>query len=97
MANKYTKEEMKKLLNGYYVDPKFYQKVTAAIDQNVGYIEPEKLYTCRDLCGESFWTVLSKPEKWYAGRCLAYAVSSKQYDLKAVKYKRSPTKRYRLN
>lgn len=88
---------MTRLLNGYKAPTAFYEAVMLAAKKGVKRAVSGNLYTSRMLCGEEFWLLLTKPKKWLAGRCIALMVANRVFDLQFVQYKRSPTKRYRLN
>lgn len=91
------KTEMTKLLNGHKAPTKFYNEVHQQVSDVAYCMQPGILYTTKILCGDEFWDALpSNWWRWLAGRCLAHMVSTKQFPFAYVKYKRSPTKRYRL-
>jgi len=98
MSTNYTSNiQFIKLLNGYFAESDFYEKVRLAAAAGVQKARPEVLYTARSLCGEAFWFELeTRKQRLLAGRCLSHMVATKLFNLQRLKYKRSSTWRYRL-
>lgn len=87
---------MVKLLGRYAATAAFYKLIQQQAEEGMQTLEHNTLYMCSEICGDGFWIILTKREKWLAGRCFAHMVYMGMFPLSFVQYKRSATKRYRL-
>lgn len=94
---KTTNEPMTKLLNGYKAPTDFYNEVYQNIRAGVAAMISGELYTAKMLVVDGYWDSLrTNARKHLAGRCFAHMVSTNQFPLKFVQYKRTKTKRYKI-
>ncbi len=85
------------VLSGHFAPLDLYLKTERHVMERVPLLEPDKLYTLREIYGEDAW--LSLGTAWVrrmAGRCFAHMVYTGRFPLVFRRYKRSVTKRYQV-
>jgi hypothetical protein len=92
---KNTNEPMTQLLNGFKAPTEFYQEVHQNTYNGVDAMVIGELYKVKEIANKGYWATLpSNKWKTLAGRCFAHMVSTGQFPVKFVQYKKSRTKHY---
>ena len=94
-SSKVDRPNMTEVLNGHYVPTSLYNDLKAHMAIQMLGIQEGKLYTLKEMCGESFWGDLKS--RWFksqAGRAFAHMVKTETLPFKFIQYKRSATKHY---
>lgn len=84
------------LHSGFKVQKSFFESVHLTVEEVVPAMQPNVQYTAEMLCGDEFWSSLTKGERILAGRCLADLVIKKLLPLGFASPGSNCSKRYRI-
>lgn len=91
-------EDVQVLVHGkYFVSALFLQVVSLQMSVDLSlWLDEERAYTARRMCGEPFWSLLTRGEQRLAGSCISHLVN--QGDLPLLRISRAKVYpiRYRL-
>jgi len=93
---KASKQEMTEVLNCHRVPTKLYVNIQNHMNARMNNVEPNRLYTLKQMCGKEFWKGMNSWQQRKAGRAFAHMVAVGIFTFDFIQYKKSPTKRYRL-
>lgn len=74
----------------------FFDIVRQQALEGIPLMNPNMPFKAEMVCGDGFWAALPKPEKWLAGRCVAYMVVKGILPFTFDNSKSGPTKWYRI-
>ena len=80
----------------YTVSAAFYNAIRHQVEEILPALERDEIYTLEDLCGETFWGLLTSGKRKIAGKCMAYMVASNRLPLRFVGCPHGHPKKYQL-
>lgn len=85
------------LNDGYPVLKVFHERIKQQVEKRICELGHKGNYTARMLCGEEFWSALSRGESILAGHCIASMADTKVLPLELVKRRHEYPKHYKIN
>jgi hypothetical protein len=91
-----SKSDVTEVLNCHRVPTKLYVDIHLHMLTQMHSVQPNKLYTLKQMCGKEFWKGMNSWQQRKAGRAFAHMVHVGIFQFEFIKHKKSPTKRYLL-